>query len=431
MKKRNDEEISFLGKVILFVRTVFEKIRDMRLPERVVSHEKRLAGFEGKESPKEAKISFIFGMGRLFSISALCILLVAVLIFGGSIISYDNVYYMFKDIGYISSFTESRPSVLNYSRPFSNQDFAVFKNGLAVAGDSEIKMFTSTGRATLSLGSEFTNPKICASDATTLIYDQGRHTFKVYNSFISIYSETLDYPISSAHMASDGSFCIVTKSESYGSVVRVYDSKCRLESEYSRNDYIISVNMSPSGKAFAVLSLDASGGQSNATLTVVERGRSKPRASTVLNDVLPYTATFVSNDRIALISAESSHVFDLNCKEQNRNEYNKRIADVSFTDGGFAILFRENNIDSSFTLSVFGENGNAVSSHKIDGHVSDTVIYGNFAYLLMDGEVRRIDTLFGTVSKAQFGEENARLMVFPGGDVMACTDTAAYYISFN
>ncbi len=431
MKKRDDGEISFLGKVILFVRNTFEKIKDMRLPERVVSYEKRLAGYDGDESPKEAKISFIFGMARLISISALCILLVIVLIFGGSIISYDNVYYMFKDIGYISSFSESRPSVLNYSRPFSNQDFAVFKNGLAVAGDSEIKMFTSTGRVTISIGSEFTNPKICTSDASALVYDQGRRTFKVYNSFISVYSETLDYSISSAHMANDGSFCIVTKSESYGSVVRVYDSECRLESEYLRNDHIVSVNMSPNGQAVAVLSLDASGGQSVATLTVVERGKSKPRGSTVLDDVLPYTATFLSNDRIALICAESSHVFDLNCKEKNKSEYNKRIADLSFTDGGFAILFRENNIDSSFTLSVFGENGNAVSSYKIDGHVSDAVIQGNYAYLLMDGEVRRIDTLFGGVSKTEFSGEKARLMVFPGGDIMACTDTAAYYISFN
>lgn len=431
LKKREDGDISFLGKVFLLVRNLFEKIKELHLPHKFIAHEKSIAGYEGENSPKEAKISYILGVTRAASLTLLCLLLIAALLIGGSIFSFNNVYYMFKDISYISSFSENRPDTLSYSRPFANQDFAIFKDGLSVAGDGEIKLFTSTGRATMIQGSEFTNPKICASDSTVLIYDQGRRTFKVYNSFVSIYSETLDYPISSAHMAPDGSFCIVTKSDSYGSVVRVYDNKQRLESEFHRNDYIISVAMSQNGKTLAVVSLDSAEGKSIATLTVLERGKSKTKSSAEITDFLPYIATFTDNDRVAIIGSDSAYVYNLNGNCQSSYEYSGRLVDMSVSDSGYALLFSDVTVDSDYTLSVFGSNGNHVGSYKVRGRVTDIALNGNFAYLLADGEVRRMDTLFGTTLRLETAVENAELLVLANGDILACTDTAAYYLSFK
>lgn len=431
MKKREDGEISFLGKIFLHARNLFEKIKELHLPQKFIAHEKSNAGYDGENSPKEAKVSFILGVARAASLSLLCILLAVALLFGGSIFSFNNVYYMFKDISYISSFSENRPDTLSYSRPFANQDFAVFKDGLSVAGDGEIKLFTSTGRVTMTEGSEFTNPKICSSDSTVLIYDQGRRTFKVYNSFVSIYSETLDYPISSADMAPDGSFCIVTKSDSYGSVVRIYDNKQRLEAEFYRNDYIISVAMSQNGKTLAVVSLDSAEGRSIATLTVLERGKTKTKSSVEIPDFLPYVAKFTANDRVAIIGSDSAYVYNLNGNRQSVYEYNGKLLDMSVSDSGYALLFSDVTVDSDYTLSIFGANGNHVGSYKIQGRVNDTAIDGNFVYLLMDGEVRRIDALFGTTLRRDVAIDDAELVVLANGDILACTDTAAYYLSFK
>jgi WD40 repeat protein len=232
-------------------------------------------------------------------------------------------------------------------------------------------------------------------------------------------------------MADDGSFCIVTKSENYSSAVRVYNKKFALESEYSRNDRVISAEISPDGKKIAVLSLDASSGDSLATLTVLERGKDKTRASISLKGVLPYCAKFVSNDRIALVGSDYTAVYDLDCREKTKTEYSKQVAKISASDGGYAILFEDNSMDSSFTLSVFGENGNKVSDHKLEGYVSDIALYENYVYVLMDGEVLRIDTLFGNTSRATHSAENAKLVVFDDGTVTVCTNTVAYYISFN
>ena len=429
--KKQDGEISFLGKVILRLRDTKERIKAWRLPQRVNDWQKRSAGYENADSPKEAKLSYAFGMSRLFSVSLLSLMLVVILAFGGGIISYENVYYMFKDIRYITSFSESRPQTLNYSKPFGNQDFDTFKNGLAVAGDSEIKFFTSTGRATLSIGSEFTNPRISCSDSHALIYDQGRNRFAVYNSFICVYSKTLDYPISSAHMSDDGSFCVVTKSGNYGSVVRIYDNRFRLESEYSKNDYVLSAEMSSDGKYVSVMSLDTADGQSLVRLNVLKRGDKEVYSTTLLYDVMPYTASFVSSDRIALVCQDRVAVYDLKGNLKNEYGYPGTLTRLSLADDGFAMMFEEGILNSDNRLVVFDRNGNVRYFEYIDGNVFDMALSHGFVYLILEGEILRVDTTFGIKLRADFSEDNARIVTFENGEIMACTDGMAYYITFD
>ena len=431
MKKNEDRDISFLGKIILFFKRLIEYVAGLRIPQRIIAHEKKIAGYNGPDSPREAKLSFVFGMSRLFAIVFLCIILTAVLVFGGSAIAYDNVYYMFRDIGFMSSFNESRPDSLNYSRPFENQDFTTFKNGLAVAGDSEIKLFASTGSATLTDGLGYTNPKITSSDSTVLVYDQGRKSFSVYNSFVRLYTETLDYPISYADMAPDGSFCVVTRSSEYGSVVRVYDEKFRLESEVFKNDYVISVSMSDSGRNIAVLSLGAKEGESVTTLTVIERGKQKPRSSVSINDVMPYTASFISDGSIAVICAEGAYVYNLDGKVQNNCEYPSKLANVSVSENGFALLFKNNDLNSGYVLHLYGEFGNLLRRVDLSGHVSAVELGEKYVYVLFDTEIKRIDITLGLSSTVKFKDEVSELVAFSDGSLMACTDTVAYYISFS
>lgn len=430
MKKKNND-ISFLGRIILFFKTLNEKIRNLHFFDKFLKKQKALAGYENEESPIEAKLSFGLGIARVVSISALCLLLALVLIFGGRIVSYENVYYMFKDISYISSFNESRPGSLSYSQPFSRQDFASFKNGLAVVSDSEIKFFTSTGRTSLTAGSGYTNPKICTSNDYVLIYDQGRRSYSIYNSFISVFSETLDFPISYADMSPDGSFCIVTKSGDYGSVVRIYDNQFNLEAQYSKNDYILSAELSENGKHIVILSLDASEGESKVSLTVLKRGDSKPLHTEVLNGLIPYKATFVSNDRIALICSDSSSVYDLRGNRKDNFVYPYELVFAKDTYEGYAFVFNENGVSSESFVVCFNENGSLAYSRQIDDRIYDMQLYGKYVYLLLENEILRIDSALGITSSAHISSNDGKLVIFSESDVAVCTKTTAYCVTFN
>ena len=431
MKRKKDKEISFLGKVILFFRTHEEKHQITRLPRRIVQKQKNIAGYESVESPAEARIAFGFGMARVWVLTVLCVFLAIVLLFGSSIMSYENIYYMFKDISYVSTFSETRPETLSYSQSVGNQTFASFKNGLAVAGDREIKLFTSTGRVTMTSGSEYTNPQICTSDSYILIYDQGSNKFSVYNSFICVYSETLDYPISYASMSNGGSFLVVTKSSEYRSAVRIYNNKFKLETEYLKNDLVISASLSSNGKYAAIASLDAEGGESKLTLNVLETAKGRLRSSTVINGVMPYTAVFLSGNRIALVCAESISVYDLEGNRKNAFTYPDRLSHLSYTNGGIALTFDEGDADASDLLVMLDDNGDMKLTVKIDGNISDIRMNKDYIYLLCDDKIIRVDSTFGHTSTVAFAEEGADLTLLSGGELLACTPTLAYYVSFD
>ena len=430
MKKNNDSDISFLGKILLFFHNVAEKLREFKLFEKIKKKQRSAAHLEDDASPEEARISYFFGWARTVTFALLCILLCLTLIFGGGIFSYENVYYMFKDIQYVSTYGEARAEQLNYSRPMARQDFSVFKNGLAVASDSELKLFTSTGRVTMTRGSEYSNPKLSASDSSILVYDQGNRDFSVYNSFTELYRERLDFPISSASMSDVGTYTIVTKNEKYRSCVRLYDKHNELKFEYCKNDYIISAQLSQDGALLAVLSLNADGGKSEVTLTLVNANRGAVKKSVRIDDSMPYSCQFLSNDRIVVFSQSGAYVYNTNLAQ--KSSYSKgSIMQYAYDDTGFVLITEGGGIAASNTVIAFNKNGQTVMNQQITGDVRDVKIKSTYAYVLTDNCVYRFDTRFGTVSIAAFSSEDARLAVFSDGSVAVCTDAVAYYVTFE
>lgn len=434
-KKRikKDKEISFLGRALLLARLYLEKLRKLHPFKKISERQKRLAGYDTDDASRESKISYGFGIARFYTVSVLCIFLAVVLIFGGNIFSYENVYYMFKDIEYINSFNEGRPQTLSYSKPLTNQSIGVYKDGLAVVSDSEFKFFTSTGRATLSIGSEYSNPKICTSNAYALIYDQGNRSFSVYNSFVCLYSEKLDYPISSAHMSGDGSFCIVTKTKDYGSAVRIYNSRFELESEYLKNDYVVSAKLSQDGEYLFVASLDTEDGASKTTVTLLQTGKNEMRFSTSVNGKMPYDVTFLGGDRIALFCDTAAYVYDLKGNQKSHYEYPHNLTHISVDKDGFALVFDATASSGGYILSVFDKNGLNERTYNIDIGIHDIDYSNGNVYLLCDREIRRLSvkSVTGEYDSVGFTGEDATLVVFSTGDVLACTPAVAYYISFN
>ena len=150
--KKNSED-SFLGRILIFISPFWKRIKEKRIFRSLFERQRKLAHYTGADSVEESRLAYGFGIARIISAFLLVVLLLLTVLFGSGAISYEKVYYMFKDISYIKSFGESVPSSLSYSRPVQNQVFASFKGGLAVASDSEIKTFTSTGRVTMSQGS--------------------------------------------------------------------------------------------------------------------------------------------------------------------------------------------------------------------------------------------------------------------------------------
>ena len=430
-KRKKDSDVSFLGRILIFFRPTYRKIREKRIIRSAMERQKELACYTGSESTEEAKISYGFSIAKAASVILLISILIFTLFFGSHAVSYEKVYYMFKDISYIKSFGESTPSILSYTGPMQNQVFCSYKGGLAVASDSEIKTFTSTGRVTMSIGSEFTNPKMSASKQYLLVYDQGGNSYSIYNSFVRLYGEKLDFPISYAEMAKNGSFLIVTGAERYGSVVCIYDRDFSLMTEYKKNDRVISASLSHDGRYVAVLSVDVDQGESSVSLNVIDCKKNKIISTTSYKGSMPYKCQFLANDRIAVLLDAKACVVDRKGRVQGEYTYGSSLERIAFCGDKFAFVLSNNDNSNQKNLVVINKEGKTVLNETIYGGVRDLKLGDDAVYVLQNGKLLRIGLSIGAKKSMEVDTVGAKLVVFDDGKVALCTETSAKYVSFD
>ena len=428
-KKKND--VSRLARLILLMRNLKKRLKALRPIQRLKERQKALSYCSDGENFEESKISYVFGMAKIISALLLALLLVVTVIFGSGVISYDKMYYMFKDIAYIKSYGEGIPDELSYSSPVQNQVHTDFKNGLFVASDSELKMFTSTGRVTLNEGSEFTNPRVTCSNSSALVFDQGRRTYSIYNSFVKLYTEKTEYPIALADMAENGSYLIVTKSKLYNSVVKIYDQNYNQTGEYSKNDTVISASMSDNGRHAAILSVSVHGGKSSAELDILDCKKSEIVAQGVFDNVMPYMCKFLSDDRIAVFSDGKFSVVNKKADTVYEYTYPSEVENIDISDWGFAILFSPTDVTGEKILETYDNNGKRTFIKNIKDNVRDIKLGEGYIYILKSNEILRINAAIGTESKVKSSADNMEIVVFDGGGVAVCSQNAAAYISFD
>ena len=407
----------------------FGGIYELHIFRRLIRRNEKIMESEGIEKNKCSKISACFGMCGTVCAFVLVVFTLLALLIGRNTVTVDNIYYLFKDVYSMNTVGESEITRLSYSLPASKQDFTLYKKGLAVAGDSEIKLFNSTGRVTLTLGSEFANPRILSSDRFVLVYDMGGDTFSVYNSFKQLYTETLDYNISTAATARNGRFAIVSGGQNYRSVISVYDSDFEKIADYSKNDYVISVSFDSSGRYIAVLSLDSENGGYVSRLSVFDTEKSEIRAQTSVDGVLAYECVYSDGDRIFVPCADRVLIFDGRCSQRGEFLYpGGSLSFVSVSDGGVALLFEDDPVNSQNTLYVIDKNGGEIFSHDCTGDFYDMEYYDRYVYLLEADAASRIDVRDGGIYFSECDGALGCILVSNQDKIMICTSSNASVI---
>lgn len=431
MKKiKKNDDISLLGRIIFFFKSIKNKIDKAELPKRFINQQKELANCNGEGSSCAARLSFGFNITKIIFTVLFCLFTVSALIFGNRILSYENVYYMFKDINYITDYNESLPSTLSYSEPFTNQNFAAFKNGLAVVSDREYKFFTSTGRTTLMLGSDYTNPKILTSNSTALIYDAGKSRYSIYNSFIELHSDELEYPISIADIADDGSYVLVTRSKNYATSAKLYNSQFELVTEYSKNDYIISAKMTPDGKYTVIMSLDSLDGDEKMSISILKKGEQKLHSQFEAVGSMPYSCEIISDNRIVVFYQNKFVIYSFDGTVKTEYRYPTQLTYISFAGDSFILVFKDNNVNSSI-LMMFDKNGTLSHFERLEKSIYSIAKADKYVYVLCEKEILRIDTMWGSIKSIPFVSESGELLALPNGEILLCTPISAYRLDFD
>ena len=240
----------------------------------------------------------------------LLVLIIVAFIFSGSI-SYENFYYLVKDVGLAHNYVSTVHDTVTYNIG-NSQSFALYREGIAVASRESFYIFSADGRELFSSRQSYSNPALYSSDKYVLLCDIGGKQFSLYNSFSRVREETLDAPVYGAAISKSGDFAIITASEKYDSTVKVYRENGR-EYDYGfASGRVLCVAFSDNGTRMAVALAFSEGDSVRCEIRAYNVGSDSYDSKPLTFSGLAYEVKMLDGGNIAVVGKHGVNVFTPN-----------------------------------------------------------------------------------------------------------------------
>ncbi len=372
-----------------------------------------------------------FNLARIVLYMVLFAFLAVTLISSRQLITYENLYYLVKDINAAGITAQSEANHLSYSVSTVSPSFALFRGGLVVAGGHEITVLSGSGKQTMSDNVSLSTPCVSAGGQYFVTFSRGDEDFSVYNAFVRVHHEVTEYPVYDACMGGDGSLAVLTRSRDYTSEVIWYNDKMNKLAACHLRGYVTSMAVSEDSRTLVVTSVELSNGALESKLTFLRRGGGGDvtyDALTVNGSALG--AGFMADDRLWVIYDFGVCVYRVDGQTVSESQFlaEKPILWGS-TAGYLAVLCEDETTLSRQAVRVYDRNGREVYAADIEGaeKYSSLVMDGQDVYLLGSGHILRVRGHGRDVDMASVDRNALSLLVDGEGRLLLLTPSYARY----
>ncbi len=380
------------------------------------------------------RMSFV----RVILYMALFVFVVVTVVSNHRLITYENLYYLAKDIGAATLTAQSEADHLSYPISAADADFTIYRGGLAVAGSDVVTVLSDAGRKTLSVNVNYASPVLRASDKYLLSFGRGETSFSVYNSFVQVHKENTDFPVYDAAVADNGTFAIVTRSRDYTSEVLIYDGNMERIAAYHLGGYVTGLAINPSGTCLGVVSLASNVGVAESTLTMIRMENRISSETVTLSGTCGGTCGFISDSRFAVILSDRLLVLRSDATITREVFFEGREPLLgTVTDRQVALLSRDAEDLSVEYITSYNEEGDLLYEVIVDGDhpirlaggaetlvAADKVLYiraGEMLYCLENGGRK--------LSAATISRDALAILHVRDDEVRVCTPAYATRLS--
>ena len=383
--------------------------------------------YDGKTDIYLAKASYRYAYFKRI----LCLILVVVsvfFLFSGNI-SYEKFFYLAKDIKLANDYVNSVHDTITYNAG-NSQVFASYRGGLAVASRESISIFSAGGRELLSSNHSYGNPQIATSKKQVLLYDVGGTQFSLYNSFSVTKEEKLDYTIYGADMAENGDFAIISKSDKYNSVVRVYKQNGKIFSYNFSSGIVSSVSLSKNGKQMAVILIHSAGSEMEAELRLYNVGKDEYKSTEIEFSGVPYALKILDGGNIFVVGSQGVNVFNSNLNLTGKFLSDSEIYLYSFGEDNIAVAY-VSDLGGKTEVALLNKKCKVEEKYQLEERLVDISLYENSLFLQDLSGFRRIDI---KSDKSYFVEMMAidfKMIAIDKDTIVVCSKYYAKFIELN
>ena len=353
-------------------------------------------------------------------------------------ITYGNLFYFVRDFGNAVDIESTNYETLSYD-VYQNQNFSLYRGGIAAVSPSNVSVFTATGRRTLKSRADFVIPYSVCSDKYVLVYDMSGNSFALYNSFSKVYTESFDYPITDAAISDSGVFAVLTRSSDYKSVVNVYNKSFKLIGRYSKNLYALDLSIDEKGERMAVLFYDVGDGRGRTTLRVYDisnrvSDKRDPDEDRILCEreieyAFPISCSFNSGGGLSVITDSSILLLDGNLDPGDSIGYNAEVSAVYTGENGAAVALGSGALNDRNRIIAFDGNGKLLYDETVRSSVREISVLDEYVFVKSDTGAMRINTRNG--DEERYECQSGRMLVYDSSTAIICAESKAIYIKFK
>lgn len=292
-----------------------------------------------------------------------------------------------------------------------------------VLTDTNLAAYSNSGKIVFDELHGFSNPVISVSDTRVLVYDQGGKTAYIYNLGGKIHTLTTEKEIITACLSQSGAIAVATYSDSYTSVVNVYDKNLKSLFTYnSAKDIINNVLINPSGKKLAVSTLGVVSGQYSSKLLVFDFESANPLHTADLGSSI--ALSLVNTGKGISIICEERYKF-LHWSKFTANEVatSGKIHTFRSTKNGVLLTFNLANNRSNNTIVLISKKGEKLSEFKIESAIDDIQYSKGRIYFISDTVINILDKDGNVLRNGYCSYGVQRFAVTAANSVVTVTDS--------
>ncbi len=343
--------------------------------------------------------------------------------------SYENFEYIMRN--FALRLEENKESALNsvHYNPDTNMSFSKYGKGLAICGSSQLSIFSATGRITCSENVDFANPVMTASDNYIAVFDSGKNNYSVYNSFSKVHSSGFENPIRKVSIANNGSHAIVTSSDSYTSVVEIFDDNFKRVSSVNIVGYVTAIDITDTVFLITSVSVD-SNNEYVSSILCCPIGADKASVDINEEDAFPLECHIYENG-FAVFFDNRMNFYNVNGQLNGQFVYNEKPMAWACDSSGALLAFKSHGFDTKYNLCRIDNNGSVMYSQELSSALYDLKLYEGASFILTDSELRFIDQSGQAESYSCEVNKDAVLIPYGETSVYLCTDMFSRIITFN
>ena len=374
------------------------------------------------QNPYYAAIARGYHIAQLTVFGLLSAFIILSMLIRADDITYENFFYLFKDIHAAVDSHDIGFQTLVYNAD-ETQDFATYRGGLAVAGESGLTVFSATGRQTLVQTLNMTSPKLLTSTDCILVYELNGNDYALYNSFARISAGKSDAPIRIATLSDSGHYAIATQDDA-NAKISVYNKHSSLITEHFVNGYVTALSLSPDGDLLAILTTDAVNGNYQTKFTLYRTGTEKKIVEQSFDDFFPLSCRFADNKTLYLTAQNSMLVLDGNGQITVSILSASQINRVFYSEAGYALLSEDG------TLTLYHKNGSIIGQREHAQDIREVLIGQKHIYMITEYSLIEYSIENGQGTQTDFDFPLQQLLWYSEDELLLCSRSTARFIQF-